>query len=477
MNDQQAFTGQAAPRLLGARRSDRRRFAFREAGWIALIALFTTALALGIVYLQTISTVQNQMRGIVERELDTLLDSYQQASREAGPAAGRAAAAELIGRATRNGRSGNDYVYMLVDPAGVRLAGNLTRWPSGMPSDGWASFRLTLSSLQGSYTRQIDAHSIDLPGGDRLLVGHLAEGRLRIRDRFLEAMGLAVLLCGGFALLAGYWRSRRVVGFVGVVNDTGARFLSGEMGERLPLTGANDEYDRLAMTVNAAFEATQHMVESLRAVTDGMAHDLKTPLTRIRARLELARLREEVPPSIDELLADTDRDLATLLKLIDGMLRLARAEATSAQSFVSVDLAALARDVVDLYEPVAEDKGVRLTLAAAPAPARGSPALLSQLMANLIDNAVKYTPAGGIVRVATDPRGGARFTVADTGPGIPAADRARVLTRFVRLDASRNTPGVGLGLSLVDTIARVHGATLTLGDNRPGLQVEVRFPA
>ncbi|QMW23820.1 sensor histidine kinase [Sandaracinobacteroides saxicola] len=455
--------------MAGTRRQRLRLMAAREALWIALIAVATTAIALGVVYFQTVRVVEAQMRAVVDGELQTLLEVDRND--------GHDALRQTVTDAVDSDKSGNDFFYLLAAGDGSRLAGNLTRWPVDVPPAGWSRFTVRLTSLQGPYTRQIDALAVRLSGGNKLLVGHLAEGRLRIRDRFLTAVGVAAVLSTLFGLLFGYWRTRRALAFIAAMNDTGDRFLAGSLKERLPVTRHGDEYDRLSETVNAAFDATQNMVESLRAVTDGMAHDLKTPLTRIQARLELAQMRAGEGSAFDELFQETDKDLRALLGLIDGMLRLARAEATSVQSFVALDLATLARDMAELYAPVAEDKGVLLTLATDAAPVRGSSPLLTQLVANLLDNAIKYTPAGGRVRLATGSEGDQGWlTVADTGPGIAPEDRARVLTRFVRLDASRQSPGVGLGLSLVDTIVRVHGGRLTLADNAPGLRVDVRMP-
>jgi signal transduction histidine kinase len=317
-----------------------------------------------------------------------------------------------------------------------------------------------------------------LDGNYRLLVGQIAESGIALRDRYLVALFWSLLITGLLGLLLGWLLSRRALAFVENVSTTGARFLAGNLEERVPLLGRDDEYERLAETINACFVEIEHVVRSLRAATDGMAHDLKTPLTRISARLELAEMRGASEVELRQIIADSRNDLAGLLRIIEDILNLARAEATTSVNFTDADLAAITADAVELYQPVAEDKGVTLELTSSPASIRGAPALLSQLVVNLLDNAVKYSPSGGRVEVTVARQPDlAVLTVSDQGPGIPADRRIDVLSRFVRLDESRGMPGVGIGLSIVAAVARVHRATLDLQDNGPGLRVVVRFPA
>jgi len=225
--------------------------------------------------------------------------------------------------------------------------------------------------------------------------------------------------------------------------------------------------------LNTSFTEIERLVDSLRTATDALAHDLKTPLTRIRSRIELSASSDD--PT--DVASDIRSDLDALLRTIDDTLRLARAETTMASEFTPVDFAAIVREAGELFEPVADDRGVALTVETVPAAICGVRSLLGQLVTNLLDNAIKYTPPGGrvIVRLA---RGhtGLWLTVADTGPGIAADQREQALARFVRLDPSRHAEGSGLGLSIAVTAARVHGGTLTLEDNAPGLKVVVSLP-
>jgi len=213
-------------------------------------------------------------------------------------------------------------------------------------------------------------------------------------------------------------------------------------------------------------------VDSLRTATDALAHDLKTPLTRIRSRIELAALGGDQ----NDAMSDMRSDLDALLRTIDDTLRLARAETTMASEFVPVDLTAIVIEAMELFEPLADDHGLNLTIETTPVTVGGVRSLLGQIVANLLDNAIKYTPPGGSIRVTLS-RGldGVTLAVADTGPGIPANQREHAMTRFARLDTSRHSEGSGLGLSIARVAARVHGASLTLSDNAPGLRAAVHF--
>lgn len=369
-----------------------------------------------------------------------------------------------------------DFVYVVADERFKVIAGDLSQWPLNMRQFGWSRSTVPLKSGQGTIEHDIEAQIVPLDGNCRLLVGHLASGRARLRERFIETLVWSIALTSLIGLGLGWWISRRALRFVERVSDTGERFLAGRLDERLPTTGRGDEYDRLAEMVNACFAEVERMIASLRAATDGLAHDLKTPITRIKARIELAMLREAAADPV--FLLETVHDLDALLKLINDLLGLARTEALTSEAFERVDLAAIAREAVNLYEPVAESEGRRLVGHARPAIAEGVRPLLMQAVVNLIDNALKYGGPAANIDVRTETRDGrVILSVADDGPGIADCDRERAVARLTRLDDSRTTSGSGLGLSIVSAVARAHGGTLSLLDNHPGLKVVMNLPA
>lgn len=449
------------------RRARTHAAAFRGALWITLAALVATVIALTLQYVRTITVLDEEARHMVGAEVTGLVDRYNAGGLP-----------ELLRFVEARARSDEvrDYVYIVGNKKFDVIAGDLSRWPKDMRQFGWSRSTVPLKSGRGIADHDIEAQIVPLGPNCRLLVGHLATGRARLRSRFIETLVWSIGLTALIGLGLGWWISRRALRFVERVSDTGERFLAGRLDERLPTTGRGDEYDRLAEMVNACFTEVERMVVSLRAATDGLAHDLKTPITRIKARIELATLRStSADPA---LLTETVHDLDALLKLINDLLGLARTEAISADAFRQVDLASVVIEAVTLYEPVAESEGRRLIARVEPAIMEGVRALLMHAVVNLIDNAVKYSAGGTSIEVMTETRDGVvLLTVADDGPGIAASDHGRALSRLSRLDESRSTPGSGLGLSIVSAVAQAHGGRLALADNSPGLRAVMTLPA
>ncbi|NBW75795.1 MAG: HAMP domain-containing protein [Sphingomonadaceae bacterium] len=440
--------------------------AFRGALWVTLAALVATVTALSLQYVRTISLLDTEARHMVSAEITGLVDRYD--------AGGLPELTRFVEARARRDEA-RDFVYVVADDKYRVIAGDLSNWPVDMRRDGWSRSAVPLKSAQGIVVHEIEAQVVPLGGNCRLLVGHFASGRARLRARYIETLVWSIGLTALIGLGLGWWISRRALRFVERVSDTGERFLSGHLDERLPTTGRGDEYDRLAEMVNACFSEVERMIASLRAATDGLAHDLKTPITRIKARIELAMLREATADP--ELLLDTAQDLDGLLKLINDLLGLARTEALTSDAFERVDLALIAREAVNLFEPVAESEGQRLLAQARPAIVEGVRPLLMQAIVNLIDNAIKYGGRSAHIDVSTETREGrVILTVSDDGPGIPDGDRDRAISRLTRLDASRSTPGSGLGLSIVSAVARAHGGALMLADNEPGLKAVMNLP-
>jgi signal transduction histidine kinase len=280
-----------------------------------------------------------------------------------------------------------------------------------------------------------------------------------------------------------------VLGRIDDMTGTSRNIMAGDMSGRLAIAGTNDEFDRLAGSLNLMLDRVEELMKGLKEVSDNIAHDLKTPLTRLRNRAEEA-LRTAAEPNDYRVALETIIDEAdNLIRVFNALLMIARAEAGNArEGMAAFDVAEVARDVAELYEPVAEEADIALTVDVAGEPESvqvvGSRELVGQALANLVDNALKYAPAvdnpalHASITVSAVRRGDTvELVVADRGPGIPAEDRARVLDRFVRLEGARTRPGFGLGLSLAAAVARLHGGTLTLADNKPGLQVAIDLPA
>jgi signal transduction histidine kinase len=417
-----------------------------------------------------------ERRASITADLEGLRQVYEQSG---GLMVGLVALGKALEERTEPDRVG-DGLYLLAKPDLTPLAGNLTGWPAMQPADGpWQTFTFGRAMFGDPAPGTAEARHIVLQPGDfHLLVGRDA----RIEARFQQAITRAfvVSLAGMFALAAvgGLIMSRTILRRIDAINEGAERIMrGGGVRLRMPVRGRGDEFDRLAENLNRMLDEIERLLGSIRAVTNNIAHDLRSPLNRLRNKLEAALAEqpsEQRTETIERAIAEADGLLATF----SALLSIADAEAgTSRGNLLPVDLAALGHDVAELYEPLVEEQGLVFeTSIDGPATVSGNRQLLFQAIGNLIDNATKYGASGGRVSLAVkNGAGGPEVVVADRGPGIPPADRERVLERFVRLDASRSTPGNGLGLSLVAAIARLHDAVLRLDDNHPGLAVTLRF--
>jgi signal transduction histidine kinase len=361
-------------------------------------------------------------------------------------------------------------IYLLTDPTLTPIAGNLDAWPLEIGRrPGWHQIEL---AFQGKLhaTRFLYAA---LPAGFQLLVGRDVEDRVAISRAILNdltsAALLAILLAGAGGLLV----RRAILRRVDVLNHTTTAIISGDLSSRLPTQGSSDEFDRLAQTINVMLQQIELLVDGVRHASNALAHDLRTPLAELRGRLEaLQRVPAEGSPIQREIggaVADLDRVIA----IFNALLRLAEIDSGARLSgFRTVALDQILAEVVDLYGPLAEEKGVTVRLEiASDLMVSGDPFLLAQAVGNLVDNAVKYSRAGGIVRVAAASRGDDEIdiTVGDQGPGIADDEKPHATLRFYRGRASRGSEGSGLGLSLVAAVARLHDGSLTLEDADPGL--------
>jgi signal transduction histidine kinase len=432
-----------------------RTTAFRVTLLHLLLTLAGTGLVGAVAWWTTAGFAARQAAAEIERGMGVLV----QAGALSGP---RGIALSIEARMAAD-RSGTEF-YLLAGPDGQRIAGNL----SGVPRDpGWREGTIRLPEGAEAPVLMFAA---PLPGGGALVVGRDLSAVRALEQRLLAGagwVGAAVLLLGlGGGLLIGRGVARRAAAMEAAL----AAVQGGDLDRRLQAGSSDDEFDRLARRINATLERLQGLMAALRDVTDDIAHDLRTPLTRLRTRLDAAAA---APSAAAIAAAQAEAD--ALLDIFAALLRIAQVESgTQRAGFTRVDLSAVAQSVAEVYAPAAEERGQALATDIAPGVAvTGDPALLTQMLANLVENAVRHGRAGGRVALAVTPQD---IVVADDGPGIPAAERERVFRRFHRLDAARSTPGSGLGLPLVRAVADLHGMTVALEDAGPGLRVRLSLP-
>jgi signal transduction histidine kinase len=447
---------------------------------LTYLALFSAAAILAIAYIYWNTTVllSRQLNQTIDAELKGLAEQY------------RAGGLEQLVRtvAERSATPGNS-LYLVADGEGRRLAGNL----SAVSPDLWNSlgpveFVYRRPAGGGVENRLAFAKVFRLPSGYRLIVGRDIEDRRELASMVRSAMlwGLGVMAL--FSIGGGYWVSRKLLARIDALSDTTRTIMEGDLTGRLPVNGSGDELDRLSENLNLMLARIEQLMAGLREVSDNIAHDLKTPLNRLRNRVEAALREPYGEPVYREALERTIEEADGLIKTFNALLSIARIEAgAGGENREVLDVSALLRDVAELYEPVAEERGLELKAHAnAPIFVRADRQLIGQAIANLIDNAIKYgtlaaakesSVAAQAVEVSAKAKAGsAEIVVTDRGPGVPASERDRVLDRFVRLEASRSEPGSGLGLSLVAAVARLHGGSLRLEDNEPGLRVILVLP-
>jgi signal transduction histidine kinase len=446
--------------------------AFRLSVGYTLLVTLAVGVTLGSAYLLTESLITDEVDLIIDTELQSLEDKYARS--------GVAGVTDEINlRIDSWGRIGA--VYMLADSTFERIAGNVTNWPfDGMPAEHWPEFEIATIEPGRRAVHPVRAAVRTLPGGDLLLVGtDISQGR-RFAEKFrfatLWGIGLSTLA----AALAGFWFSFRLARRVGAVTETCQRIMAGDIGRRLPVSGVNDEFDALAVAVNRVLDRLEHQAGMLRATFDSTAHDLRAPLHRLRTRMDALLLRAPpLEPAVHESIESALREVDRLQRTLATLLQIALAESGAPlASPTAVDMGELAAELVELFEPVALAQGLTLSLPSdAAGVVQGNRQLLAQLLTNLIENGLKYVPAGG--RIEVDVRRVAdsvQLLVSDNGPGIAAEERARAVQPFVRIGAGLTHEGSGLGLSLVAAIARLHRGRLELQSNEPGLKVLVELP-
>jgi signal transduction histidine kinase len=456
----------------------RPRLGWRPPGWLrttafrvtllhlALTLLGTAALS-GVAWWATIGFATRQLAADVEQETGVLL--------RAARLGGAPSVAVSVEARMAADRAGTGY-YLLAGPDGARLAGNLAQAPRAA---GWRTLRLEGGGAGGAGTTEVLAHGTRLPDGVFLVVARDLAPVRDLEARLLGAAGWvggAALLLGLFGgVLMGRGVSRRTAAMEAAL----AAVEAGDIGRRLPARAGGDEFDRLAGRINATLDRLQELMATVRRVTDDVAHDLRTPLSRLRQRLEAAGRDANARGAVAGAIEECDR----ILGVFEALLRIAQVEGGGPRaSFKPFDLSGVLDAVAEVYGPAAEERRQTLETRIAPGVLGwGDRELVTQMLANLVENAVRHGREGGRIEVALEPApgggGGAVVAVADDGAGIPAAERGRVFRRFHRLDAARSSPGTGLGLALVKAVADLHGMSIDLSDNGPGLRVAVSVPA
>ena len=447
--------------------------------YLIVFALFA-AFLLGYFALNTRRLITEQITDTVNAEITGLSEQYRLGGI-------RRLVVVVDNRARRPGSS----LYLVTTFNGQALAGNVTALAPGiLDNPGWTE--TVYHRIDEGETSEHAAHEalvrvFQLPGGFRLLVGRDLDERERLYRIVLSAGRWSVAIVVVLGLLGGFLVTRRVLRRVDAMTETTRTIMTGDLSGRLPVAGTGDELDRLAGNLNAMLERIEALMHGLKEVSDNIAHDLKTPLTRLRNRSEEALRTAKSEAEYRAALESTIEESEGLIRTFNALLMIARAESGQARDGMSeFDASEIANDVGELYEPLAEEKGIALKVEAqTPTKVRGNRELVSQALANLVDNAIKYAqPAGTgangaipeIVVRAFNEDDRIMLTVADSGPGIPAADRSRAIERFVRLEQSRCQPGSGLGLSLASAVARLHGGELSLQDNNPGLKSVIALP-
>jgi signal transduction histidine kinase len=425
---------------------------------------------LGFIYWSTVTYMAEQTDATIHAEITGLAEQYRQR--------GLNGLEKTISERMEHDPDGSS-VYLIASPSRQPLAGNLSPWPDVTPAaDGWLEFEFQDAGADGRVF-QARARAFMLQDGLHLLVGRDTRELKATQQLITRALLWGIAITLALALLGGVVMSRGMMRRIELINQASRNIMAGDLSQRIPIRGSGDELDQLAGNLNRMIDEIERLMDGIRHVSDNIAHDLRTPLTRLRNRLEQLQidLDDNSPhrEQVEQGLTDADQLLTTFAAL----LRIARIEAGGhAVKFERVDLAEMAHDAAELYEALAEEKRLRFSVQVDDAISiDGDRDLLFQALINLLDNAVKYTPAGGEVSLGLQRSGKTvDINVSDTGIGIAEDERGKVGQRFYRLESSRSTPGSGLGLSLVKAVARLHHAELLLEDNAPGLKATLRLP-
>ena len=440
---------------------------------LVYMALFgvSVLLLLGFIYWSTAGYMVRQAEATIEAEITGLAERYD--------LSGLPGLNKLISERLARQKEGIS-LYLLTDNNFNPITGNLRKWPDEPPTEqGWVSFQIDKLPGEDNAPHPAMARIFHLRGNFHLLVGRDVHDLVKTRTLIRDALIWGLLITLALALAGGAAMSRTMMHKIEMINATCHQIMGGNLSQRVPRTGGNDDFDRLVETLNRMLDQIEELMQGVRQVTNNIAHDLRTPLTRLRRRLDMLRENSAVGDRHGELLDQAIFEADGLLATFKALLRISEVESGGRRDgFKEVDMTGLLHDLVELYEPLSEEKGQTFLAEVIDVrPVPGDRDLLFQAFANVLDNAIKYTPAAGSIRLAMREQSDLlQVTVCDTGPGIPPAAREKVFERFFRLESSRSSPGNGLGLSLVAAIVNLHRGRIDLEDNRPGLKLTINLP-
>ena len=439
---------------------------------VALVLAQVAALALGLAVIHrfTQSTILADARTATEVARDDFVDEYRQD--------GLGSLTEAIQERLQS-RDDRNFVVLLKGSDGHRIVGNLREWPATVGDKArWKQIRLFREGH--AVAEQMGVVSTKLPGGYALLTGEVLEAQAQLarasETAFLYALIVGIVIAAVMAAVVAWILAQRINAF----SSAASEFVAGRLDARVERDETGDAFDRLAVSINTMFARIESLVRELRMVTDSMAHDLRSPVSRMKARLEQALARTRAPEAVAALAGSID-EADSLHRLLDTALEISRAEAgIGRDQFSHFALRPLIEDLAEVYGPLAEDQGFEIVLdVPATLELFAHREMLIRALSNLVDNALKYACGGSSIRISAskEENGDLNLTVADDGPGLPENKMAEARRRFVRLDPARGGSGAGLGLSLVETIAHLHGGTMQLRQTTPrGLTVRLRLP-
>ena len=439
---------------------------------LVYVALFSASIfgLLAYVYWSTYSYLETNFERAVTRERTLLMESYD--------TGGQRNLIAIVARRIDDQRL-TGWFYGLADASSRIIAGNLPQWPATAPETAdWSGFTDFNTPPDAGKHGVMRVTYRTLSDGSRLLVGRRADMLRGFITRAAIALAAAAALFVILAAAAGISTARRSVTRIETINQISREIMLSGLGKRVPLRGTGDEWDELATNLNSMLDRIEALLETNRQVSDDVAHDLRTPLTRMRGRLERAAAEPLDPSDYQSVVNDTIAELDGILRMFSSLLRISRIEASDQAPFRRLDLNEIASEVVELFDAEAEERSVCLILSRDdPAVVLGDRDLLFDALSNLVDNAIKHGGIGDQVHIIVARTANATsLSIIDSGPGIPSPERQKVFKRFYRLEQSRNTPGNGLGLSLVAAVANLHGCRIEMADNAPGLRIDLHFP-